>query len=673
MTPSTSADLELMRASALLDTDPADAARRASAILVVAPDHAEAKLLLAAACRRLGDPLAALNAIEEVAGQHPRSPVMQLELGRAYAAAGRGEQAIGAFRRSVELDPELAEGWRELAAQLFAGGNVPDGDAAYSNYERRAVDPPGLNDALAALADERLDVAADVLRRRLAETPGDVVVLRLLADVARRRNDLAEAERCLDACLEVAPGYSMARYDLACVYFAQHRVEKVLPLLDRLLALDPGHSACLLLRGKTLRLVGRTAEAIELLQRLVADSPDDPEAWVLLGHVRREVGEQSGAIAAYRRAIELRPHLSEAYFSLANLKTVRLTAEDIAAIRLLLARTSLLREDRIRLEFSLGKALEDEGEYADSFGHYARGNALRRASVGHDADATTAAVRRSKSVFTDEFFAEHRGWGSERVDPIFIIGLPRSGSTLLEQMLASHSQIEGTRELSDLSIVVTELAARAGPDARATYPQFLTTLGRSEIESAAAEYLARTQVHRSLGRPRFIDKMPPNFIHVGLIHLMFPRAAIIDARRHPMGCAFSCYKQLFSWGAGFSYDFVELVRHFRDYVELMDHFDAVLPGRVHRIYYEQLIANPEAELRSLLEYCQLPYEADCLRFYENRRIVQSVSSEQVRQPIYGEGVDQWRHYAPWLEPLRTALGDLIERYPGAQPPASDPS
>jgi tetratricopeptide (TPR) repeat protein len=670
LSANTTADLELMRAAALLESDPAAAARRATGILVTAPQHAEAQLLLAAACHRLGDPGRAAALLESLVANSPGAAPVRLELGRAYAAAGRRSEAIDAFRQAVGADAEFADGWRELAGQLFAAGDDAAGDAAYAQYERRSIDPPGLHNVLAALADERLDAAESLLRARLAQTPEDVVVLRLAAHVADRRGNLAEAERLLEECLALAPGYALARYDLACVCFSQQRPERVLPLVDRLLALDPRHAACRLLKARTLRLVDRADEAVALMQALLAEQPGNDQAWVLLGHLRREAGQQAQAVEAYRRALTLRPDSSEAYWSLANLKTVRLAADDVSAMTGLLTRTSLLRVDRVRLEFALGKAYEDEARYADAFAHFSSGNALHRATVYYDPDAAAAAVRRAKQLFDPAFFRERRGWGSTRADPIFIVGVPRSGSTLLEQMLASHAAVEGTRELSDLSLVVLELIARASARGLSAYPDLLVGLERGEIEAAAEQYLERTQVHRPLGRARFIDKMPANFSHVGLIQLMFPNAAIIDARRHPLGCAVSCYKQLFAWGAAFSYDLAELGRHIRDYAELMAHFDAVLPQRVHRAYYERIVAAPEAELAALLDYCGLPFDPQCLRFYENRRIVQSVSSEQVRRPLYAEGVEQWRHYERWLDPLKAALGDLVERYPPV-PPAAD--
>ncbi len=658
-----------MRAAAILDSDPVAAARRASDIVAADPAHSGAALLLAAALRRLGDPQRAVAVLEATVAAHPGVPVFQLELGRACAAAGRGGAALAAFRSAVALDAELADGWWELAAQLYAAGDAAGGDAAYSNFERRMPDPPGLQDILAALADGRIDTADALLRERLQRTPGEVAALRLRAQVAMRRNDLAAAERLLDECLELAPGFARARYDLACVYFSQQRPQEVLALLERLLALDPAHWACRILKARTLRLVDRMGEAIALLESAVAQHPEDDAAWLLLGHVRREIGDQALAIDAYRRALALRPDSAEVYWSLANLKTVPLEAADVDAMRQLLTRGALSGVDRERLEFALGKALEDERCYAESFAHYARGNALHRATNGYDADAASAAVQRARTLYTPDFFRERDGWGSARPDPIFIVGVPRSGSTLLEQMLASHPRVEGTRELSELSAIVSELCARAEAGAALAHPDLVAGLGRGEIEAAAERYLERTRIHRPLGRPRFIDKMPANFSHVGLIRLMFPNASIVDARRHPLACAFSCYKQLFAFGAAFSYDLTELGRHLSDYAELMAHFDVVLPGYVHRVYYERLVAEPEAQLTALLRHCGLPFDAACLRFHENRRVVQSVSSEQVRRPLYSEGVDQWRHYEPWLGPLKAALGDLVDRYAAvAEPP-----
>ena len=654
-----------MRAALLLDSDPAAAARRAGDILADSPEHPEANLLFAAACRKLGDPSAAAAALEWLVQAHPGIPLMQLELGRAYAASGRSAEARDVFQRAVALDEGLAEGWRELAAMSFATGEILGGDTAYARYSRLSSDPPALSDAFLALAENRLAVAEAMLRRRLGQVPHDVVALRMLADVAARSSDHRQAERWLVACLDIAPGFAGARYDLAQVLHAQDRNSEVLPLVDRLLAAEPRNIDCLRLKAQALRLLNRNDEAIALMEQAVADQPDEHAAWLLYGHLLREVGQQARAIDAYRQALAIHPQSGRAYASLANLKTFRFTAEDRTAMQAQLAHAAPRGAERIHLEFALGKALEDEGRFAVSFEHYARGNVLHRSTIRHNADAITAEVQRSMQLFTARFFAQRSGWGSERRDPIFIVGLPRSGSTLLEQILSSHSQVEGTRELSDIPAIGLELSARPNSAGPTDYLESVGALGRQNAQALAASYLSRTQVYRPLNKPRFVDKMLGNFAHLALIHLMFPHAAIIDARRHPLGCGFSCYKQIFPRELGFAYDLSELGRHYRDYAELMQHFDTVLPKRVHRIYYEQLVADPPGEVQKLLDYCGLPFEQQCLHFYENSRVVHTISSEQVRRPIYSDSVDQWRHYEPWLGPLKDALDGWLERYPPA--------
>ncbi len=644
----------------LLDADPAAAARHAGDILARSPGHAEAALLLAAACRRLGDPATAIRVLESLAGAHSGASVLQLELGRAYAAGGRADAAIDAFQRAVELDAALADGWRELAAQRFLAGDTAAGDAAYLKYSRLAHEPPELTDANVARAADRLDAAEAMVRRHLARTPRDITALRMLADLVGRRGEAAEAQRYLNEALESAPGDAAARRDLARLLCLQERVAEAMPLIQRLLVNEPRNSSYLCLKAQALRLEGRTQEAIALMEELVAESPGDVQAWLILGNTLREVGQQARAIASFRRALDAQPGFGEAYWALANLKTYRFTDGDVAAMRQQLARQAPGSKP-IHLQFALGKALEDAGDFAESFEHYSRGAAQQRARISYDAGATTEYVRRSKAAYTAGFFAGRPG-GSERRDPIFIVGLPRSGSTLLEQILASHSQVEGTRELPDVPAIVMDLFADPNAGA-AEYPESLAAMGNAEIEALALRYLARTGIRRLRGLPRFVDKMLGNFSHVALIHLMFPRAAIIDARRHPLASGFSCYKQLFAQGMNFSYDLGEMGRYYRDYAELMQHIDEVLPGRVHRVHYELLVTDPENELRRLLDYCGLPFEDECLRFYENPRAVQTISSEQVRQPIYSGALEQWRHYEPWLGPLKDAVGGWLERYP----------
>jgi tetratricopeptide (TPR) repeat protein len=396
---------------------------------------------------------------------------------------------------------------------------------------------------------------------------------------------------------------------------------------------------------------------------VLGEYPHNAKVWMSYGHALKTAGRQGECVSTYRKSIELAPHLGEAYWSLANLKTFRFEQADIDAMRTQLARADLSTEDRFHFHFAMGKALEDAQQFAASFEHYEQGNRLRRSTVDYDADWTSEQVRRAKAVFAPQFFAQRAGWGAPAADPIFIVGLPRSGSTLLEQILASHPLVEGTMELPDLVDIVRELGGARARGRTGDYPASLATFDAPALRSLGERYIAQTRIYRKTQAPFFIDKLPNNFAHTGLIHLILPHAKIIDARRHPLGCCLSGFKQHFARGQHFTYSLDDIGRYYHDYVELMAHYDAVLPGRVHRVFYERMIDDTEGEVQRLLDYCGLPFDERCLRFYENERAVRTASSEQVRRPIYREGMDHWTNYEPWLEPLRRALGAVLERYP----------
>ncbi|HEX2817219.1 MAG TPA: sulfotransferase, partial [Phenylobacterium sp.] len=451
---------------------------------------------------------------------------------------------------------------------------------------------------------------------------------------------------------ELEPGHDGARFSYADALFRQQKAPQAIAQVEALLGRAPKDPAYLNLYAACLALVGEDARVAAIYEGLLADYPKQPRLWLNYGHTLRAVGRREDAVAAYQKSLELAPGLGDAYWSLANLKVAALTSADEAAMLEALARPELTADDRLHLHYALGKALEDRGDAQGAFGHYAEGAALRRAETAYDPDATTALVRRAQALFTPEFLADRAGMGSASDAPIFIVGLPRSGSTLIEQILASHSQVEGTMELPDIGFI-----ARGFADG---YPEALKDLAGPALAALGDGYIEATAVHRKLGRPFFIDKMPNNFLHVGLIQLILPHARIIDARRHPMGSGFSAFKQHFAQGQSFSYDLADLGRYYRDYVVLMAHFDAVLPGRVHRVIYEDLVEDTEREVARLLDYCGLAFEEACLRFYETARSVRTVSSEQVRRPIFRGGLDQWRAYEPWLGPLKTALGPALE-------------
>jgi tetratricopeptide (TPR) repeat protein len=383
------------------------------------------------------------------------------------------------------------------------------------------------------------------------------------------------------------------------------------------------------------------------------------------GHALATAGRQKDSIAAYRRCLALAPTLGEAYYSLANLKTFRFDEAELHTMRTRLASADITNEDRAHFHFAIGKALEDSGSYAESFDHYAQGNKLRAAVIGYDPEATTALMRRAKELLNKEFFAAREGFGTPAADPIFIVGLPRAGSTLIEQILASHSLVEGTMELPDILAMAAELGYKPGQAQDCAYPQVLAALSARQCRALGERYIEQTRIQRKTNKPFFIDKMPNNFQHIGLIRLALPNARIIDARRHPMACCFSGFKQYFARGQRFTYGLEAIGRYYRDYVELMAHFDAVIPGRIHRVIYENMVGDTEGEVRRLLAFCGLPFEAATLSFYANERAVRTASAQQVRQPIFREGIDQWRHYEPWLRPLRDTLGEVLSAYPDA--------
>lgn len=663
LTANDSIDLELMALAARLGSDPAQVRQRAAALLVRAPQSRSLALLLAAACLELGDAAAAVTTLEPWAAREPQSAVLRLELGRAYRAAGRMDDALTAMRQTVALRGGLAEGWRELAGLRFESGDEAGGDAAYLRYSRLLGNPAELTGALAAVAEGRFDAAERILQQRLAASPRDSAAWRLRGEVAMRRQKHADAERHFLQCLGLAPGDSAARYGLACSLHELNRSEEVLPLLERLLTGEPEEARYLELKAKALRQTMREDEALALLTQALAWHPDSASLLVLYGHMLREVGCAAEAIEVYRRGTALSPGAGVAWWCLANTKTYRFAEAELAGMRELLDSKRLQGADRVHLEFALGKALEDGGDFAQSFRHYSSGNALHRATFSYSPSAAEQATDRMCGIFTAEFLERRRGWGSDRNDPIFIVGLPRSGSTLIEQVLASHPLVEGTHELLALPAMATDLLSRQGAGgAAASDPPASATA--AEIQVYAARYLRATARYRRLKTPRFTDKQLGNFRYLPLIQLMFPKASIIDVRRHPIAAGFACYKQHFTHAVPFCYDLGEVARYYRDYVRLMDHIDAVLPGRVYRVYYERLVADPEGEVRRLLGYCGLPFAPDCLRFHTNRRIVRTISSEQVRRPIYPDSVGQWRHYEPWLGLLREALGDLAAAYPG---------
>jgi len=654
----------LDRAAKLLQVDPALAERQAQEILNAVPGDPRAVLVLGAARRRRGDPAAALAVLEPLAKAQPRSAHTHYELGVALGALGETPRAIAALRHAVSLRKDLPEAWRALGDQLFLAGDGAGADAAYAQQIRASINDPALMQAADALCDDRLEIAERLLRAHLQAFPSDVAAMRMLAEAATRVGRYGEAEDLLVRCLELAPGFEGARYNYAIILYRQQKAALAIPQIERLLERDPKEPAYRNLLAACVALIGDYDRAIGLYGDLLAVHAGQPKVWLSYGHALKTAGRRDDAIAAYNRAITLSPGLGDAYWSLANLKTVAFSKEEIADMGRRLEGAELTTEDRLHFHYALGKALEDAGDFAASFQHYASGAHLRRGQLPYDAAETTAQVTRSKALFTPDFFGQRAGAGCPSDAPIFIVGLPRSGSTLVEQILASHSAVEGTMELPEIVAIARELTQVERKGRGRPYPDLLADLPVGRLEELGADFLGRTAAYRKRGRPYFIDKMPNNLHHLGLIQLILPGAKIIDARRHPMGSCFSAFKQHFARGQGFSYDLTDIGLYYRDYVVLMAHLDSVLPGRIHRVIYEDMVEDTEREVRRLLDYCGLPFEPSCLRFYENDRAVRTASSEQVRRPIFREGLDQWRNFEPWLDPLKAALGPALETWRG---------
>jgi tetratricopeptide (TPR) repeat protein len=511
---------------------------------------------------------------------------------------------------------------------------------------------PRLIEAAAAMHDNRLDIAERILKPHLKDDPYDVRAIRMLAELAARLGRLKDSETLLRRVLEIDPDFTAARANLAMVLGRLGRAGEALDLLDDIFAAEPDRLGHLNLKAATLGRLGDFEQALDLYQQVLERAPNQPRVLMSYGHMLKTIGRLDEAIAAYRKAISINPALGEAWWSLANLKTVRFSDEDIAAMELALADRSLKDDDRFHLEFALGKAFHDLGRSEDAFGHYASGNALRRKYHPFDSDHLARLVDRSIEIFSAELLASPGG--NPALDPIFVVGMPRSGSTLVEQILSSHSLVEGTSELADMPAI-----ARG----RGKYPASAAELTAQEREQAGAEYLRRSAVQRRTARPFFIDKLPNNWMFAPFIHFVLPNAKIIDTRRHPLGCCMSNFRQHFARGQDFTYDLADLGRYYANYVRLMAHVDSVVPGRVHRVVYERMVDDTEAEVRALLAYCGLEFEPACLEYYKTERAVRTPSSEQVRQPIYRDSADEWRRYQPHLEPLQEALGPVLEAYP----------
>ena len=639
-----------------------DACSALDVLLDAQPEDVEACYTRAVVHRYAGRTEAAradLEAVKRLAPNHGRA---HQEEGHLLRALGDLEGAAAAYGRATRLNPALEASFRarlELLEQLGHDGEAAVARAQLAHLRRL---PKPLVAVTDLLAQGKLLKAEALCRRFLQQAPKHVEGMRLLADIGVRLGALDDAEFLLESARKLEPRHVGAHIDHVQVLRKRQKFERALEEARALLARDPDNPQFRSIHAIECMQTGHYETALAAFEAILGQLPGDPVTLTSKGHALKTCGRSDAAVEAYHAALATRPAHAEAWYSLANLKTYRFPPDELARMHALEADPNLTAQDRSYLHFALGKAHEDQEEYGTAFHHYAAGNRIQRAESRYDAERMSEELARTAAVCTAELFAAHAGHGCPAPDPIFIVGLPRAGSTLLEQILASHSQVDGTLELPNVLSLVQQLRRRGPGDGTGAYPGILRDLDGEELRAFGEAYLRDTRIHRGAA-PFFTDKMPNNFRHVGLIKLMLPNARIVDARRHPLACCTSGFKQLFAEGQEFSYDLEDLGRYYRDYVTLMDHWDRILPGQVLRVMHEDVVEDLEGQVRRLLDFCGLPFEEACLEFHRTERVVRTASSEQVRRPLYRAGVEDWEHFEPWLGPLKAALGPALERHP----------
>ena len=660
------AEAEAQRARALLEQgDFAQALTVSQALQQALPHHRDALYMMAVSLRYLKRVPDALATLEELERWHPRFSRLYQERGHCFVALRDAGRAIEAFEQALQLNAALPGSWNRLEALYRLVGRSADAERAAAQTRRIAAIAPEVVAAEGMFSEGDLPDAEEIVRQYLqSKNPLDPDAMWLLAKIGMKLNILDDAELLLESVLRMKPDDRVIRHDYVIVLALRHKHQRALEEIALLRAADPQNRAFRTTEAAILMGLGRHDAALPIYQQVLAEAPEDPDLHLSIAHALKTLNRAPEAVASYRAAAALRPGYGEAYWSFANLKQYPFTDQEVARMRTEEARASVELTDRYHLCFALGKALEDRGRYEDAFRYYERGNALKKTETRYKPASIEYNTRIVKETFTAEFLAARRGWGCEQPGPIFIVGLPRSGSTLIEQILASHSQVEGTMELANIPRLVQSLQGRDNYDSyQKFWDQYMAAIGTrgpEECRRDGAQYLAETRIYRSEGKPLFTDKNPNNFRNIGLLQLILPNARIIDARRGAMACCFSNFKQLFATGQEFTYSLEDLGNYYRWYIELMEHWDAVLPGKVLHVQHEALVDDLEHNVRRILEFCGLEFEPACLEYYKTERRIHTVSSEQVRRPVSREGIGQWRHFERWLGPLRASLGPLAD-------------
>ncbi len=628
------------------------------------PDQPRALFLLAVCRRSAKRHDEALALLEKLARLEPEYGRAWQEIGHNHRDCNRPDRAVEAYRKATELNPGLLASWRDLGRMLRRlRGEENAAAVAEANASRLAALPRELQSVTSMMFEDKLYKAEKLCRHFLQQNPKHVEAMRLLAAIGSRLNILDDAEFLLDTALELEPNFDLARIDYVKVLHKRQKFEHAFDQAAELRRRMPGNLAAEVAYANQCSAVGRYDQALEVLDPLLDKSPNPANIQMLRGHALKTIGRHEEAVAAYRSAAEKRPGFGDAWWSLANMKTFRFSDAEVDHMALQEASGALPPVDRYHLCFALGKAHEDREDFRLSFEYYARGNRLKHEEVRYSADRMQSDFDRQKALFTPERVRALDGLGFQAPDPIFIVGLPRAGSTLVEQILASHSQIDGTLELPNILAMAHRLNGRLQRDEEPRYPAVLADLEADKFAEMGRQYIDETRIHRQ-GAPCFTDKMPNNFRHIGLILSILPNARIIDARRAAMPCCFSGFKQLFAEGQEFTYSLSDIGRYYTGYVDLMDHWKRLYPHSILQVDYEDVVEDLEAQVRRMLDFFGLAFEPGCVEFHRTQRSVRTASSEQVRKPIYRAGVEQWRNFEPWLDELKQALAGLNQSEAG---------
>ncbi len=576
--------------------------------------------------------------------------------------------SVARAREVLTLNPSDLDALRIMGASLRRLGHDDEANQAELAAIQASGKDPEMVRASQAMAARDFRTAEAIFRTILQSRPNDAAAIQQLGEIAAAAGLTHEAEAQYRRALSLASGFEYARLHLANALNNQGRAGEALTELRKITGEILEFEGYKVLLADVLSQIGESDEAVDLYRDILASNPNMRDVWSRLAFLLSSAGKRDEAIDTCRAALKTLPGRGSPWWSLADLKSFRFNDEDVEAMDRMLGDSKVAVEDRLQVHFALGKALEDRKDFQSSFDHYRRGNALRKGQLKYSPDWGAALLERARAVFTREFLETHAGKGDPVPDPIFIVGMPRSGSTLVEQILASHPLIEGTAELPDINTLAISLHPdpRLGPRS-IRYFDGLPMLSGAGLRELGGLYMERTRIQRKTDRPFFIDKMPSNWVHVGFIRLILPNAKIIDVRRHPLACGFSNYKQLFGRGHEFSYDLAHIGSYYKDYAAVMAHFDAVAPGMVHRLIHEQLVANPEGQIRRLLDFIGVPFDEACLRFHETERSVRTPSSDQVRQPLRPEFADHWKAFDAELGPLKEALGPALEYWNDPQP------